>query len=42
MWAKVINQKVCVFLSSLQNLWDFALNNKKKKQNKKIWLIAWR
>ena len=32
--------KVCVFLQSQQNLLDFALAKKKKKQNKKLLLSA--
>ncbi len=37
-----LNRRVSVFLLSPQNLWDFALDKEKKKQNKKISLCAWR
>ena len=37
-----LNRRVCVYLRCPQNLWDFALNKEKKKQNKKISLRAWR
>ncbi|KGK28666.1 hypothetical protein EL45_19655 [Cellulophaga sp. E6(2014)] len=31
---------LCIFIKSL-NLWDLALDKKKKKQNKKISLCGW-
>ena len=34
-------QGLCIFIRS-RNLWDFALTEKKKKQNQKISLGAWR
>jgi len=40
--AKSANPLAWACLQSLQNLWDFALSRKKKKQNPKVLLIAWR
>jgi len=34
-------QGLCIFIMS-RNLWDFALDKKKIKQNQKISLCAWR
>ncbi len=36
---RFLRQGLCIFMRS-QNLWDFALDKEKKKQNKKIWLRA--
>jgi len=36
---KFLSQGLCIFMMS-QNLWDFAFEQKKKKQNQKLLLSA--